>query len=61
MTCFNKVHFNINASRIGKSMIYNKCIFCNKIYATNAEGLGTHAIQVIIMHVVDSSSILSRK
>jgi hypothetical protein len=38
MSCFNTVHFGINAPRAGKSMVYNKCIFCNKIYATNAKG-----------------------
>ncbi|HYX57345.1 MAG TPA: hypothetical protein VE818_14400 [Nitrososphaeraceae archaeon] len=37
-SCFNTVHFGINAPRSGKSMVYNKCIFCNKIYATNAKG-----------------------
>ncbi|MDQ3868906.1 MAG: hypothetical protein M3250_05025 [Thermoproteota archaeon] len=36
--CFNTVHFGINAPRAGKSMVYNKCIFCTKIYATNAKG-----------------------
>jgi hypothetical protein len=38
MSCFNTIHFGINAPRSGKSMVYNKCIFCNKIYATNAKG-----------------------
>ena len=38
MSCFNTVHFGINAPRAGKSMVYNKCIFCNKVYATNAKG-----------------------
>lgn len=38
MSCFNTIHFGINAPRAGKSMVYNKCIFCNKIYATNAKG-----------------------
>jgi hypothetical protein len=38
MSCFNTVHFGINAPRAGKSMVYSKCIFCNKIYATNAKG-----------------------
>lgn len=37
MTCFNTVHFGINAPRAGKSMVYNKCIFCDEIYATNAK------------------------
>ena len=38
LSCFNTVHFGINAPRAGKSMVYNKCIFCNKVYATNAKG-----------------------
>ena len=38
MTCFNTVHFGINAPRSGKSMVYNKCVFCTEIYATNAKG-----------------------
>ena len=37
MSCFNTVHFGINAPRAGKSMVYNKCIFCNRVYATNAK------------------------
>ncbi|MFZ0328352.1 MAG: hypothetical protein WBP64_11660 [Nitrososphaeraceae archaeon] len=32
------VHFGVNAPRAGKSMVYNKCIFCDGIYATNARG-----------------------
>jgi hypothetical protein len=38
ITCFNRVHFGINAPRSGKSMVYNKCVFCNVVYATNARG-----------------------
>ena len=38
MTCFNTVHFGVNAPRTGKSMVYNKCVFCGGIYATNAKG-----------------------
>jgi hypothetical protein len=37
VTCFNLIHFGIGAPRAGKSMIYNKCIFCNAIFATNAK------------------------
>ena len=33
------VHFGINAPRAGSSMVYNKCVFCGEIYATNAKGL----------------------
>jgi hypothetical protein len=32
------VHFGIGAPRAGSSMVYNKCIFCGEIYATNAKG-----------------------
>jgi hypothetical protein len=35
--CFNTVHFGINAPRAGKSIIYNKCIFCGDIYGDNAK------------------------
>ncbi len=38
MSCFNMVHFGINAPRAGRSIIYNKCVFCGGIYATNAKG-----------------------
>jgi hypothetical protein len=38
ISCFNTVHFGINAARASRSMVYNKCIFCNEIYATNAKG-----------------------
>ena len=57
MTCFNKVHFGINATRIGKSMVYNKRVFCNEVYATNTKSFGTHATQVVIMDAIDSSSV----
>jgi hypothetical protein len=38
MSCFNLIHFGINAPRAGSSMVYNKCVFCGAIYATNARG-----------------------
>ena len=38
MSCFNMVHFGIGAPRAGRSMVYNKCVFCGEIYATNAKG-----------------------
>ena len=38
MSCFNMVHFGINAPRAGRSIVYNKCVFCGVIYATNAKG-----------------------
>jgi hypothetical protein len=39
ISCFNMVHFGINAPRAGSSMVYNKYVFCGEIYATNAKGL----------------------
>ena len=41
LTCFNKLHFGINAPRTGKSMVYNKCIFCNIVFGTNAKDIDT--------------------
>ena len=38
LTCFNKLHFGINAPRAGRSMVYNKCIFCKVVFATDAKG-----------------------
>jgi hypothetical protein len=38
ISCFNTVHFGINAPRAGRSMVYNKCVFCGEIYAANAKG-----------------------
>ncbi len=37
VSCFNTVHFGIGAPRAGKSMVYNRCLFCNTVYATNAK------------------------
>ena len=37
ISCFNTVHFGIGAPRAGKSMVYNKCMFCSVVYATNAK------------------------
>jgi hypothetical protein len=37
ITCFNKIHFGIGAPRVGKSMVYNRCLICNTIFATNAK------------------------
>ncbi|HKZ62116.1 MAG TPA: hypothetical protein VJZ68_06860 [Nitrososphaera sp.] len=31
------MHFGIGAPRAGKSMVYNKCIFCDATYAANAK------------------------
>lgn len=33
MTCFYAAHFGLNAPRSGKSMVYNKCVFCDAVYA----------------------------
>jgi hypothetical protein len=35
--CFNTVHFGINAPRVSKSIVYNKCVFCGEIYGVNAK------------------------
>src|ERR687888_163534 len=51
MACFNMVHFGINAPRAGKSMVYNKCIFCNEIYAANAKGSVCDKCEVIVSWV----------
>jgi hypothetical protein len=47
------VHFGINAPRIRKSLVYNKSVFCNEVYLTNAKSLGIHATQ-LIMDAIDS-------
>jgi len=36
-SCFNTVHFGIGAPRAGKSMVYNTCTFCAKVFADNAK------------------------
>jgi hypothetical protein len=51
MTCFNMVHFGINAPRTGKSMVYNRCIFCNEVYAANAKGSVCDKCAVIVSWV----------
>ena len=51
MTCFNMVHFGINAPRTGKSMVYNRCIFCNEVYAANAKGSVCDKCEVIVSWV----------
>lgn len=37
ISCFNTIHFGIGAPRAGKSMVYNKCLFCCAVYATDAK------------------------
>ncbi|HEY3095108.1 MAG TPA: hypothetical protein VGJ42_05050 [Nitrososphaera sp.] len=37
ISCFNTVHFGIGAPRAGRSMVYNRCLFCNIVYAANAK------------------------
>ena len=49
LACFNKLHFGISAPRTGKSMVYNKCIFCNVIYATNAKGSVCDECSIIVI------------
>jgi hypothetical protein len=51
MACFNMVHFGINAPRTGKSMVYNRCIFCNEVYAANAKGSVCDKCAVIVSWV----------
>jgi hypothetical protein len=48
ISCFNTVHFGIAAPRAGKSMVYNKCQFCNAVYATNAKGSVCERCEVIL-------------
>lgn len=45
--CFNTVHFGINAPRSGKSIVYNKCVFCGEIYGRDVK-----------VHVCDKCSII---
>ena len=42
------VHFGINAPRAGSSMVYNKCVFCGEIYATNAKASVCEKCTVIL-------------
>ena len=35
--CFNTVHFGINAPRVSKSIVYNKCVICGEIYGVNVK------------------------
>ena len=60
MTYLNKVHFGINAPRIGKSLVYNKSVFCNEVYPTNAKSLSIHATQ-LIMDAIDSRVCHNKK
>ena len=46
--CFNTVHFGIGAARAGKSMVYNVCIFCTKVYAANAKGKVCDKCEIIL-------------
>ena len=36
VSCYNIVQFGIGAPRAGKSMVYNKCLFCDEIFGVNA-------------------------
>lgn len=46
--CFNTIHFGIGAARAGKSMVYNVCLFCTKVYAGNAKGHVCDKCEVIL-------------
>lgn len=48
LSCFNTVHFGVNATRSGKSMVYNKCIFCSYIYATNAKSTVCNKCTIVL-------------
>lgn len=48
INCFNTVHFGIGAPRAGKSMVYNKCIFCDIVYATNAKSSVCDKCEIIL-------------
>jgi hypothetical protein len=47
IACFNKVHFGINESRTGNSIIYSKCVFCAEIYGSNVK-----------VHVCDKCAVI---
>lgn len=47
--CFNRLHFGIGAPRAGKSMVYNVCSFCGKIYATGAKGQVCDKCEIILV------------
>lgn len=51
VNCFNTVHFGINSPRTGKSMVYNKCIFCESVYATNAKSRVCDKCSIILTWV----------
>ena len=61
MACFNMVHFGINAPRAGKSMVYNKCVFCDQIYATNARGRVCDKCTIILSWVSGMNYLASSK
>ena len=46
--CFNTIHFGIGALRTGKSMVYNVCTFCTKVYAANAKGQVCDKCEIIL-------------
>jgi hypothetical protein len=51
VNCFNTVHFGINSPRTGKSMVYNKYIFCESVYATNAKSRVCDKCSIILTWV----------
>jgi hypothetical protein len=48
LMCFNKIHFGIGAPQIGKLMVYNRCVFCNEVFATNAKGCVCDDCSIIV-------------
>lgn len=48
ISCFNQVHFGVNAPRAGRSMVYNKCIFCSKVYAANSKCIVCDKCEIIL-------------
>jgi len=48
INCFNTIHFGIGAPRAGKSMVYNKCTFCDAVYATNAKSSVCDKCEIIL-------------
>ena len=47
ITCFNKAHFGIGAPRAGKSIVYNRCLLCNAIFADNARRGVCHDCEIV--------------
>ena len=52
LTCFNTVHFGINSPRLGRSMVYNRCIFCSDIYVANAKVASAMTVCVSVCVII---------